>query len=236
MHEGSTYTPEQYAFIPPQDYLHRPLAAKKVVVSPKSIDLEVPLLSSHSEASFKYEETCFSAINNTSDTYNVGPHLIDVIFSNSNYIKGINTSRIARPDAIGFLPFGDKWMLTNLYEFKSRKVREKDATKKVNGFSELLDGFRKDPDALPFMLSQAVGDVADTPRHVFIPRDELIGVTFASPESSEVKYTPDTKFSLRYMQISQDGQTVLHREIRQQTIHPTAHPATVYENTILGAA
>lgn len=145
--------------------------------------------------SFNYETSCFTSIATTlqPNEFAIGPHLLDLLFEISGWGSYI------RPDGLIFQRENQYWSLTAMIEIKIGKLK---MNRKLNGFSDLLSRFRQNPDFLPILLQEHIGDIYTIPSYIEIPDNTSVQVIFANPKNrGECETTHDTLFNIRHIKI-----------------------------------
>jgi|SRR3989344_718980 len=143
-----------------------------------------------------YENRCFARIlSSPGRSVIFGPCILDVLFAQRF------TSYNFRPDAISVdTSEKEKWVLTDLYEFKSSSRNHQPATK-LFGFSQLLTKLRDNPEYLPRLYRQTLGRLMLVPGRIEIPEDEKVTVTFVYPTKGKILVKPQTPFRLEYIRV-----------------------------------
>lgn len=151
--------------------------------------------------SIDYENLCFKKITQGArkigNSVILGPHLIDEVFSK-------NFGYLCRPDAIKFLIDTGHWLLTDFYEFKSGKEIN-GLSRKLNGFSRLLNQIRNYPEYLLSLLVSSIPYLKKvTPAKLIIPPDRQTSVTFISPRMPK---------NFKYHKKNHFFKTVFHQKV-----------------------
>jgi hypothetical protein len=159
-------------------------------ISPNAIDL----VNESGKVSTLHENNCFFYLKErVQDGVVIGPHLIDFMFGKTSKIAGL-----VRPDALLLNKIGNT--LTGMAEFKSGKSNG--FTKKLEGFTILLEKLRQQPELLPEMMYYTLGDYIETPENIVIPPDKEIEITFLAPFEKGVLYDASTSpFPVTYFRI-----------------------------------
>ncbi len=154
-----------------------PLPMELLYVKGNGLDLN---LNTKKDYGFRYEIRCFEIISASNADYDrsliLGPRLIDKILA-------LGFSHYCRPDSIGFdIVENSEWKITDFFEFKSGKELN-GVSRKLNGFSELLDILRTYPEFLPQLLKVSLPNIKkQLPDRLNVPPDRMTSITFVSPK------------------------------------------------------
>lgn len=159
-------------------------------------DQAVDLVIETRHTSFQYETHCFETISSTlkENEFAIGPHLVDFLLMKEGWESMI------RPDGFIFTAEKDFWWLSTLIEVKTGKYA---INRKLRGFSTLLEQFRVHSGFLPSILKETLGEIYETPKHIFIPENQNIHVIFAGPSEKNLDaHGHGQLFHLRNMKIN----------------------------------
>lgn len=160
--------------------------AGSILYTTKAIDLK----RTRNSDSYIYETMCFEHIAISHPQHIViGPSYLDAALGTS-----IHSGRI-RPDILVFEADETTWTLSMLVEVK--KAKRNGSRRKLQGFSDLLDVFRRDEALLPSLITN-IDDTIYIPPSISIPPDSDVHVTFMSPKLGAIIYPQGTDFQVTH--------------------------------------
>lgn len=155
---------------------HRTIPKKYIRQVKSGIDISGAYIRKSGGKAVAYENVCFTSLAQGlrhDQAILLGPHLSDYLLGEVDY------SNLTRPDSAQFtITPDDQWILTWLYEFKSRRTNG--IVNKLHGLPLLIDTLRSSQQLL-VLLQEAIGEHYALPNQIIIPNHSQIGVTFVSP-------------------------------------------------------
>lgn len=174
--------------------------------SPQGNGLDIIRPTDHS--GYIYEDQCFLTLaEKFPEHFIIGAHLIDYIQGKFNPFKGnivpdsLFLQSITFDDSLTPGVFGksDMVVLSGFSEFKSGKSLG--LQRKVDGFMDLLNKLRKNPDKLLTALQETIGEYVEIPSKILIPDNSSFQISLVKPDEKRSEVKAPEGITLEYITI-----------------------------------